>query len=169
MAKKKLTDKQETFCKEYILDLNATQAAIRAGYSEKTAKEIGSENLTKPNIQERVQKLKAKRSEKLEITSESVLQELYNWAYGDFTEFMELSLSELKVLPKDLRKLITGFDRTITKHGKSTTERIKVTFVSKERAMDMIARHLPDFYAPEKRQVTHTEQPFFPDEDADSK
>lgn len=53
MARKKrvwLTAKQKRFIDEYLLDLNATQAAIRAGYSEKTAKEIGYENLTKPHI-----------------------------------------------------------------------------------------------------------------------
>ena len=45
-----LNDKQEMFCREYLVDLNATQAAIRAGYSDKTARKIGSENLTKPDI-----------------------------------------------------------------------------------------------------------------------
>ena len=47
---KKLTARQERFCREYIIDYNATKAAVRAGYSEKTAKSIGSENLTKPDI-----------------------------------------------------------------------------------------------------------------------
>ena len=45
-----LTDKQEMFCREYLVDLNATQAAIRAGYSDKTARSVGNENLTKPDI-----------------------------------------------------------------------------------------------------------------------
>lgn len=52
MAKTELTDKQKAFCKEYCIDWNATRAAIAAGYSENSAKEIGCENLTKPNIQE---------------------------------------------------------------------------------------------------------------------
>ena len=50
-----LTDKQQRFIEEYIIDLNATQAAIRAGYSEKVAKEIGYENLTKPHIKKIVE------------------------------------------------------------------------------------------------------------------
>lgn len=50
MAEKKLTAKQQRFCDEYLIDLNATQAAIRAGYSEKTAAVIATENLRKPNI-----------------------------------------------------------------------------------------------------------------------
>lgn len=69
-----LTDKQEQFCKEYLIDLNAAQAAIRAGYSENTAKEIGCENLTKPNIQQRVQQLMSERSRRTEIKSDYVLQ-----------------------------------------------------------------------------------------------
>ena len=60
----KLTSKQEMFCLEYMKDLNATQAAIRASYSEKTAKDIGCENLAKPNIQERIAELMKERSEK---------------------------------------------------------------------------------------------------------
>ena len=52
-----MTEKQKLFCEEYLIDLNATQAALRAGYSEKTAYSIGNENLKKPEIQEYIQKL----------------------------------------------------------------------------------------------------------------
>lgn len=69
-----LTAKQEMFVKEYLVDLNGTQAAIRAGYSEDTANVIASENLTKPNIQEAIQEAMKKRSEKVEITAEYVLK-----------------------------------------------------------------------------------------------
>jgi phage terminase small subunit len=72
----KLTPKQEMFCKEYLIDLNATQAAIRAGYSPKTAKETGYENLTKPHIAEYINDMKSKREEKVEITAEGVLRDL---------------------------------------------------------------------------------------------
>jgi phage terminase small subunit len=68
-----LNEKQKRFCEEYLIDLNATQAAIRAGYSEKTAKEIGCENLTKPNIQEYVQSLLEERSKRTEIDADYVL------------------------------------------------------------------------------------------------
>ncbi len=69
----KLTAKQERFVAEYLIDLNATQAAIRAGYSEKTASETGYENLRKPQIAEAVQKALAERSERTEITQDYVL------------------------------------------------------------------------------------------------
>ena len=70
---KKLTKKQEMFCLEYLVDLNATQAAMRAGYSEKTAGKIGSENLKKPEVQERLAELMRERSEKTKIDAAWVL------------------------------------------------------------------------------------------------
>lgn len=69
----KLTAKQEAFCQEYLIDLNATQAAIRAGYSEKTAKDMGCQNLAKPNISEYIAELKAERSERTLINADWVL------------------------------------------------------------------------------------------------
>lgn len=72
----KLTAKQEAFCDEYMIDLNATRAAIRAGYSEDSAKQIASENLSKPDVAERIIELKAERSSRTEITSDYVLSNL---------------------------------------------------------------------------------------------
>ena len=69
----KLNPKQTLFCQEYLIDLNATQAAIRAGYSKKTAQRMGSENLSKPLIAEFIQQSMDIRSEKVEINAEWVL------------------------------------------------------------------------------------------------
>lgn len=71
----KLTDKQELFAREYLKDLNATQAAIRAGYSEKTAKEMGYENLTKPHIQELIAELNTERMERVQVDADYVLRQ----------------------------------------------------------------------------------------------
>ncbi len=68
-----MTPKQERFVAEYLIDLNATQAAIRAGYSEKTAQVIGSENLSKPMIAAAVAAAQAERSERTEVTQDYVL------------------------------------------------------------------------------------------------
>lgn len=70
----KLTARQERFCREYIIDLNSAQAAIRAGYSEKTARNIGCENLTKPDIAHRIAQLSEKRSKQTQIDAAWVLQ-----------------------------------------------------------------------------------------------
>lgn len=69
----KLTEKQEAFCREYLIDFNGTQAAIRAGYSEATAGVIASENLKKPNVASRMKELIAERSKRTEITADYVL------------------------------------------------------------------------------------------------
>ena len=74
--KKKLTDKQKMFVKEYIVDFNATQAAIRAGYSKKTAKEIGYELLTKLHIQEAIAKELEKREERVELNQDFIVHKL---------------------------------------------------------------------------------------------
>jgi phage terminase small subunit len=71
---KKLTDKQQRFVDEYLIDLNATQAAIRAGYSEKTASKIGSENLLKPEIQKYISERIQIRTERTEVTQDYVLK-----------------------------------------------------------------------------------------------
>ena len=68
-----LNAKQEAFCREYIIDLNATQAAIRAGYSEKTAKSIGSRLLTNVDIHDFIAKLKLERSGRVQIDADWVL------------------------------------------------------------------------------------------------
>ena len=73
---KKLSAKQEMFCKEYLIDLNATQAAIRAGYSAKTAKSQGNRLLTNVDILARVKELKEKRADELELDAYWVLKRL---------------------------------------------------------------------------------------------
>ena len=71
---KKLRNRQQRFCEEYLIDLNATQAAIRAGYSEKTARVIGGENLLKPAIAEVISNLKQARSKETSINAAYVLE-----------------------------------------------------------------------------------------------
>ena len=72
----KLNDRQVRFCEEYLIDLNAMQSAIRAGYSEKTAKQMGSENLSKPDIAKYIAELKAVRSAETKIDAAWVLSRL---------------------------------------------------------------------------------------------
>lgn len=76
MTTNKLTDKQKAFCEEYLIDLNATQAAIRAGYSEDTAKQQGSRLLTNVDVQEYVSELQEERSNRVQLDADYVLQGL---------------------------------------------------------------------------------------------
>ena len=79
----KLTDKQEKFCYEYVLHLNATKAAINAGYSEKTAFIIGSENLRKPYIKERIRYMQDNLAETAQLSALRVLKEHEKIAFND--------------------------------------------------------------------------------------
>lgn len=83
VAEKKLTAKQQRFCDEYLVDLNATQAAIRAGYSEKNARNIASENLAKPNIKEYVEKRMKEKEDALIADQDEVLKYLTSVLRGE--------------------------------------------------------------------------------------
>lgn len=76
----RLTPRQQRFVDEYLIDLNATQAAIRAGYSKKTAYAIGHENLSKPEIANAIEVKQAFRAEKLEITAAGITTRLLSIA-----------------------------------------------------------------------------------------
>ena len=71
-----MTEKQKRFCDEYLTDLNATQAAIRAGYSKKTAYSIGEENLRKPEIKEYIEKRMAEKESQLIANQDEVMRYL---------------------------------------------------------------------------------------------
>jgi len=75
---KNLTPKQAQFCQEYLIDLNATKAAERAGYSAKTANEQGSRLLANVSIQAELKKLQTKRAEKIEVTQDYVLKTIFD-------------------------------------------------------------------------------------------
>lgn len=85
-----LTDKQERFCQEYIIDFNGTQAAIRAGYSEATARSTASEYLAKPNIQKRLGEIKKALSEKTELNQV--------WVLNRFKEISDRSMTAIPVM-----------------------------------------------------------------------
>lgn len=89
-----LTEKQQLFCDEYLIDLNATQAAIRAGYSEKTARKIGSENLTKPDIRAYIEKRLAEKEDALIAKQDEVLKYLTSVMRREYCEHVVVTLSE---------------------------------------------------------------------------
>lgn len=84
-----LTDKQARFVEEYLVDLNATQAAIRAGYSSDSAAQAGYENLRKPEIADGIAEAMAERSKRVQITADEVLRELVDVALGDVNDLVE--------------------------------------------------------------------------------
>jgi len=101
MALPKLTPKQARFVHEYLADLNATQAAIRAGYKEKNAYQVGSENLRKPQIQQALQEAREAREKASMITAEWVLKEISKIAENE-EEAARDRLKALELIGKHL-------------------------------------------------------------------
>lgn len=99
----KLTAKQQRFCDEYLIDLNATQAAIRAGYSEKNARNIASENLAKPNIKEYIEKRMAEKEKSLIADQDEVMKYLTAVMRREKTESVVVTLNkeQSKYLPDE--------------------------------------------------------------------
>lgn len=108
----KLTDKQELFAREYLKDLNATQAAIRAGYSDKTAQEQSSRLLSNVMVQKRIATLKSERNEEVGIDAAYVLRRLVEIDRMDVLDIVkdDLSLKPVSEWPPAWRRYISGFD-----------------------------------------------------------
>ena len=89
-----MTAKQQLFCDEYLVDLNATQAAIRAGYSKKTARVIGQENLTKPAIREYIEKRMAEKEKALIADQDEVMKYLTAVMRREYVEHVVVTITE---------------------------------------------------------------------------
>ena len=87
-----LEPRQQRLVEEYLVDLNATQAANRAGYSEKTARSMGSKNLTKPDLQAAIAEARARQEERTQITANKVLREAWNTAIADVRELVQVKV-----------------------------------------------------------------------------
>ena len=152
---KNLNDRQTQFCKEYLIDLNATQAAIRSGYSENTASEMGCENLTKPQIQNYISLLMEERNKRVQISQDEVLAELKNFAFSDITETIELTSDKVKELPVEIRRLITSYKKVKTRkggQGEWEEESVELKFVDKMKAFEMLNKHI-GFYEKDNSQL----------------
>ncbi len=143
---KKLSAKQELFVSWFAVDGNATQAAIRAGYSEKTAKAIGAENLAKPAIAEAIAEARAKRLERNEVTAERILGELARVAFFDPRKAFnpDGSMKPLDELDDDTAAAIAGLDLAEIRdsEGKPIGVLKKIKIADKLVALDKLARHL---------------------------
>lgn len=146
-----LTHKQLLFCQEYIVDLNASAAARRAGYSEDTAGAIGAENLKKPQISEKIQEYMDLRSKRLEITADRVLAELGKIGFADIRKIMSPGngLIDIKDLDDDIAAAIAGIEVVTRDSGERDDDKNpipeyvhKIKLTDKKGALELIGRHL---------------------------
>ena len=154
----KLTAKQEIFCKEYLIDLNGTQAAIRAGYSEKTAEQQASRMLLNVKVQNRVSELKEVRNAQLDVDGTYVLKRLIEWDQLDVLDILTDtgSFKPISEWPKVWRTSISAMDvSTLMKQEEDIETRImKVKWPDKVKNLELIGKHV-DVQA-FKEQVQHS-------------
>ena len=138
-----MTKKQKRFIEEYLIDLNATQAAIRAGYSPDTAKSIGSENLTKPDIQARIAKAMAERSRRTGVNADRVVMELAKIAFVNAGDVIDAETATLK--PDAARDDTAAIQSVKVKtFGEDGLER-EIKMADKLKALELLGKHLGMF------------------------
>jgi phage terminase small subunit len=152
MLRANLTPKQERFVAEYLIDLNATQAAIRAGYSEKTAYCTGHENLKKPEIQIALQAKRQEIEQSTEITIERTLKEFAKLGYYDPRKLFndDGSPKGIHELDDDTAAAIAGLDVMEVYEGTGKDRQFvgylkKYRLADKKGALDSIGKHLGMF------------------------
>ena len=138
-----MTKKQKRFIEEYLIDLNATQAAIRAGYSPDTAKSIGSENLTKPDIKAQIARAMAERSRRTGVNADRVIMELAKIAFVNANDVIDAETATLRpdALPEDTAAIQSVKVKTF---GEDGLER-EIKMADKLKALELLGKHLGMF------------------------
>ena len=138
-----LNAKQTRFCEEYLIDLNATQAAIRAGYSPETAGAIGAENLKKPQIQKAIARAMADRSRRTGVNADRIVMELAKIAFVNAADVIDADDATLKTdaAAEDLAAVQSV---KVKSFGDDGVER-EIKLADKIKALELLGRHLGMF------------------------
>ena len=150
MTREALTPKRKRFAKEYPIDLNATQAAIRAGYSPKTAYRIGAELLQKTSVQNAIKEALLEREKRTQITADMVIRELARIAFADMRTLYreDGSLKLPHELDDDTAAAIAGVDTFEEMSGGALAGYTrKVRRWEKTKALELLGKHLGLFPA----------------------
>jgi phage terminase small subunit len=147
MARRAFTDKQRQFIAEYLIDLNATQAARRAGYSPRNADKIGPALLGESRIQAAIQAAMDKRSARTAITADRVLREYARIAFADMATFFAWGEDGVGAIPSsqlsaDETSCVAEVHETTTDSDQGLTKRIRLKLHDKKAALDALAKHL---------------------------
>ncbi|HBO3695727.1 terminase small subunit [Pseudomonas aeruginosa] len=144
-----LTKKQRLFVDEYLLDLNATQAAIRAGYSTRRAAEIGYQLLQRPEVAQAIQAAMAERSKRTEVEADYVIRRLREIDEMDVLDILEDdgSFRSIRDWPRAWRQFLSGIEIAELFEGRGDDRRIagvlrKVKWPDKLRNLELLSRHV---------------------------
>jgi len=145
--KKELTPKQERFCREYVIDLNGLQAALRCNYSKKTAQQQASRLLLNVKVQEFIKQLQDNANNKLEIKQEYVLSEILKISHCNIQDYIKagFEIEDIVNLKRDQAAAIESIQVTTTIRGSgenmSTEKVVKFKLYDKIKALDMLSKH----------------------------
>ncbi|EPM9931010.1 MULTISPECIES: terminase small subunit [Pseudomonas] len=144
-----LTKKQRLFVDEYLIDLNATQAAIRAGYSTRRAAEIGYQLLQRPEVAQAIQAAMAERSKRTEVEADYVIRRLREIDEMDVLDILEDdgSFRSIRDWPRAWRQFLSGIEIAELFEGRGDDRRIagvlrKVKWPDKLRNLELLSRHV---------------------------
>lgn len=150
-----MTRKQEQFISEYLIDLNATQAAIRAGFSKRTAYSQGQRLLKNVEVQGAITEAQAKRAERLEITADKWLRELAIIGFSDLADYIEINNDTGAIRAKGFEEMSEAKsralesiqeDRIVREDAKGeqsiVNEKVKFKLHDKLSALEKIGKHL---------------------------
>ncbi|MFP8079136.1 terminase small subunit [Pseudomonas aeruginosa] len=144
-----LTKKQRLFVDEYLIDLNATQAAIRAGYSTRRATEIGYQLLQRPEVAQAIQAAMAERSKRTEVEADYVIRRLREIDEMDVLDILEDdgSFRSIRDWPRAWRQFLSGIEIAELFEGRGDDRRIagvlrKVKWPDKLRNLELLSRHV---------------------------
>lgn len=142
-----MTPKQERFVQEYLIDLNATQAAIRAGYSKKRADAIGYDILRKPEIQAAIQEGQKRIAHNLGVTAERIVTEYARIAFADMGALADWNARGMTIRPSNeiVPDQTAAIQEVVLTPAKDGGISIRIKLHDKIRALDSLARHLGMF------------------------
>lgn len=146
-TEKTLTVKQRLFIKEYLIDFNGTQAAIRAGYSKKTAQQVASENLSKPLIMQEIKKDVDNKVKGLDDLSQKTIDELKKIAFSDIKDFMKFDKDGVEFKDSEevdgtiLSEVSSQTTESATKDSSTTRTNLKIKLHDKMKALEMLGKY----------------------------
>lgn len=139
---RKLTDKQKKFVEEYLIDLNATQSAIRAGYSPKTANEQGARLLANVSIQEAISKAMAERSRRTGVNQDRIVQELARIAFVKITDVVDPDGEINTNASDDDLACIESYKVEDSDSVNGSSSKREVKLASKIKALELLGKHV---------------------------